>query len=69
MSEKAYSPDCIQLKRKIYNKEVIKMVRTLGQEWYLSDTEVCLRIIKERVSREVEKKKEIAEIIKFNNRK
>lgn len=57
MSEKAYSPDCIQLKRKIYNKEVIKMVRTLGQEWYLSDTEVCLRIIKKELVEKWKRKK------------
>jgi len=55
--------DYIQLKKKITNKEVIRIVNRLSKEWLLSPTEICYRFIAEGAQREEKKKKEFLNII------
>lgn len=58
------SDNYIQLKKKITNKEVIKIVSVLSTEWLLSPTEVCYRFIHESASREIKKRNEINDLKK-----
>jgi len=65
---KRSSDDYIQFKRKITNKEVIKIVSILSTEWLLSPCEVLYRFIAESAAREIKKRKEIEEIRKYNQK-
>lgn len=55
---KRSSDDYIQLKKKITNKEVIKIVSVLSTEWLLSPTEVCYRFIAECAAKEIKKREQ-----------
>jgi len=62
---KRSSDDYIQLKKKVTNKEVIKIVHVLSVEWLLSPAEVCYRFINESAAREIKKKQEFKELTKI----
>lgn len=64
---KRSSDDYIQLKKKITNKEVIKIVNVLSTEWLLLPCEVCYRLISESALKEIKKREQI-EAIKKNNK-
>jgi len=61
---KRSSDNYIQLKKKITNKEVIKIVSVLSTEWLLSPAEVCYRFIHETAAKEIKKREQIDEIKK-----
>jgi hypothetical protein len=63
---KRASDNYIQLKKKVTNKEIIKIVNVLSVEWLLSPTEVCYRFINEQAQKEIKKKAELKEIMKYN---
>ncbi len=64
---KRSSDNYIQFKKKITNKEVIKIVSTLSTEWLLSPNEVLYRFIAESAAREIKKRKEIEALRTQNN--
>lgn len=61
---KRSSDDYIQLKKKITNKEVIKIVNILSVELLLSPCEVCYRFVYESASKEIRKRENIKNLLK-----
>lgn len=61
---KRSSDDYIQLKKKITNKEVIKIVDVLSAEMLLSRSEVCYRFIHDSASKEIKKRENIKNLLK-----
>lgn len=63
---KRSSDEYIQLHKRVTNKEVIKIVKTLSTEWLLSPSEVCYRFIAESAAREIKKKEELRKIANYS---
>lgn len=60
---KRSSDSYIQLKKKVTNKEIIKIVNILSIEWLLSPNDVCYRFIAESAAREIKKKQDFKDLI------
>lgn len=60
---KRSSDSYIQLKKKVTNKEIIKIVNILSIEWLLSPNDVCYRFIAESAAREIKKKQDFQKLI------
>ncbi len=54
----------IQLKKKITNKEVIKVIKQVAKDQLLTDVEVCYKFIVESARAEIKKKEKFEELKK-----
>ncbi len=48
--------DYIQLKKKITNKQIIKLVVALSEEWLLTEQEAAYRFFTEKAMQEIQKR-------------